>query len=133
MTPEEVNLENKKKAVDLALKKLKDQIERGETPEELMEELGFSEQDLSTFMQRLEERLADPGINQNSDAESARRQFNQLLKGIDYNSTGERRDGGNQPRQSATGLGGSNRSVPPEYRIENEAYKRRLSRQGTEK
>ncbi|QDT33463.1 hypothetical protein [Thalassoglobus polymorphus] len=133
LTPEEANLANKKKAVDLALKKLQDQIERGETPQELMEQLGYTEKDLSSFMQRLEERLSDPGINKEAETEAARRQFDSLLKGLDYKSTGERRDGGDHERQAAEGFGGANRPVIPEYREEDEAFKRKLSRQGTKK
>ncbi len=133
LTPEEANLANKKKAVDLALKKLQDQIERGETPQELMEQLGYTEKDLSSFMQRLEERLSDPGINKEAETEAARRQFDSLLKGLDYQSTGERRDGGDHERQAAEGFGGANRPVIPEYRAEDEAFKRKLSRQGTKK
>ncbi len=130
-TPDDPDLDNKKKATNLALKRLQDQLERGETPQELMDELGFNQQELETFMDRLEERLSDPGLDQTPETEAARRQFESLLKGIDYQSTGEVRGGGAKERSASQSLGSSNRPVPPEYRLDNEAYKRKLSQEGS--
>jgi len=131
--PEAADLANKKKAANLALKRLKDQLERGESPGELMEDLGYTEQDLQQFMQRLEERLADPGLDQSAESESARRQFDSLLKGIDLNSEGALKEGGKRKRNAASGFGSKSRPVPPEYRKSSEAYRKRLSREGTAK
>ena len=128
---EAADLENRKKATNLALERLRDQLERGQKPQELMDELGFTDQDLDNFMQRLEERLADSGPNQTPESQAARRQFESLLKGIDYQSQGEVRRGGDGPREAAQGFGAANRPVPLEFRKQSEAYKRKLSRLGT--
>ena len=92
-----------------------------------MDQLGFNEQDLDQFMQRLEQRLADSGADQSAEAESARRQFDSLLKGTDYESTGARRDGGDGPRSASESFGTANRPVPPEYRKDVEAYKKKVN------
>jgi ElaB/YqjD/DUF883 family membrane-anchored ribosome-binding protein len=94
-----------------------------------MDRLGFTEQDLQQFMQRLEQRLADQGTDQSPEAQAARRQFDALLKGSDYQSTGGRKDGGDAPREASQSFGTTNRPVPPEYRRDAETYRRRLSRQ----
>jgi collagen type III alpha len=130
---EEADLSNRKKATNLALQQLREQLERGETPQELMDELGYTQQDLENFMRRLEERLADPGTDRSPEAESARRQFESLLQGIDYESRGEFRGGGDRQREASESFGTSRRPVPPEYRLDDEAYKRRTSRQGTQR
>ena len=128
---EEAELEYRKRSANLALNRLKEQLERGETPQELLDDLGYTEEDLSRFMQRLEQRLNDTGADQSDAAAAARRQFDSLLRGIDYESAGEVRRGGDGPRKAASGFGAANRPVPPEYRGEQEAYKRRLSREGS--
>ncbi|MCA9089956.1 MAG: hypothetical protein KDA90_15150, partial [Planctomycetaceae bacterium] len=127
ITPEAADLENRKRSTDLALKRLQEQLERGDTPKELMDQLGFTEQDLNQFMQRLEQRLADSGADHSPEAESARRQFDSLLKGADYDSKGARRDGGDGPRNASESFGAANRPVPPEYRKDVEAYKKKVS------
>jgi hypothetical protein len=129
ITPDTADLDAKRRAADLALKRLQDQLQRGETPQELMDRLGFTEQDLQQFMQRLEQRLADQGTDQSPEAQAARRQFDALLKGSDYQSTGGRKDGGDAPREASQSFGTTNRPVPPEYRRDAETYRRRLSRQ----
>ena len=131
ITPEEADLESRKKATELALKRLRDRMARGETPEELLENTNFTESELDSFLQRLEDRLSDPGIDNSPQSEAQRRQFESLLKGIDYKSTGARRDGNNTNSESATGFGASNLPVPPEFRQEEKSYKSKLSRQGT--
>jgi len=131
LTPEQADLQNKKKATELALKRLRNQLERGETPQELMNELGYTEQDLERFMHRLQERLADPGLDRSPESEAARRQFDSILKGIDYGSSGEMRSGGERERKASQSSGSGNRLAPPQYRRDSEAYKERLSRPGS--
>ncbi|SFH67471.1 hypothetical protein [Planctomicrobium piriforme] len=128
LTPEAADLANRKKATELALKRLRQQLDRGQAPEDLLRELGYSEQDLERFMQRLEERLADPGLDKSAETDAARRQFESLLKGIQYDSTGQNRSGGERERKATQSSGSGNRPVPPEYRRDTEAYKQKLSK-----
>jgi hypothetical protein len=127
-----VELANKKRAANLALKRLRDQLQRGESPKELMDQLGYTEQELERFMERLEDRLADPGLDRSPDADAARRQFDSILKGIDYQGQSQLRDGGQKERQASESFGSGNRQAPPQYRRDSEAYKRKLSTQGTQ-
>lgn len=131
LTPEQADLANKRKATDLALKRLRSQLERGETPQELMDELGYTQQDLERFMQRLQQRLSDPGLDHSPESEAARRQFDSILKGIDYRSSGQKRSGGAREREASQSAGSGNRLAPPQYRRDSEAYKEKLSRDGT--
>ncbi len=131
LAPEQADLANKKRATELALKRLRDQLERGDAPADLKERLGFTDQDLEGFMNRLEERLADPGADRSAESDAARRQFESLLKGIDAQSKGDVRKGEDHERNAASGFAGPNRPVPPEYRLEDQGYKRKSSREGT--
>ncbi|WP_437224369.1 hypothetical protein SH661x_003600 [Planctomicrobium sp. SH661] len=133
LSAEEADLRHKKKATELALKRLRDKLERGETPEALMDQLGYTQQDLERFMQQLEQRLADPGLDQSAESAAARRQFESLLKGIDYNSSGQLREGGERERKASQSFGSGNRPAPPMYRKDSEAYKEKLNRQPSPK
>lgn len=128
LTPDQADLANRKKATELALKQLKDQLERGAKPEELMKELGFTDQDLDRFMNRLEERLADPGTDRSAESEAARRQFESILKGLQTGSGEQLRGSGDRERKASQSFGSGNRPIPPEYRRDTEAYKQKLSK-----
>jgi hypothetical protein len=122
------NLEDKRRASELVLERLKDQLERGEAPEELLDDLGWTEDKLRDFMGRLEQRLSDTGEDTSPEAEARRRQFETILEGIDYASEGQQRDAGDGPRESAQGFGSQRRPVPPEFQDQQYQYRQRLSR-----
>jgi hypothetical protein len=104
-------------------------MERGEIPREMTRDLGYSERDLERFMSQLEERLADPGLDQSADVQAARRQFDSLLKGIQYDSAGQMRGGGQRERAASQSSGTDRRFVPPVYRLDMEAYQQKLSQE----
>jgi len=128
LTPEQADLANRKKATELALKRLKEQLERGQVPDSLMQELGYSEEDLGKFMNRLDERLADPGTDQSAESEAARRQFDSLLKGLSTGQSKQHRSGGERERKATQSTGSGSRPVPPEYRPGSDAYKQKLTK-----
>lgn len=127
--PLDPNLEDKRRASELVLERLKDQLERGEAPDDLLKDLGWTEDKLRDFMGRLEQRLSDTGEDTSPEAQARRRQFETILEGIDYASEGQERDAGEGPRESAQGFGSQRRRVPPEFQDQQNEYRRRLSRQ----
>ena len=122
------DLAHRKKATELALKRLKQQLERGETPESLMNDLGYSQEDLEQFMKRLDEQLADPGTDRSPESEAARRQFESLLKGLSPSQERQMRSGGDRERKASQSSGSGNRPVPPQYRPNADAYKQKLNK-----
>ena len=122
------DLEAKKKAANLMLNRLRDQMERGKVDSDLLNELGFTRDELRDFLDRLEERLTDVADDATPEATARRRQFESTLKGIDFNNTGTRREGTAGPKTGASGFGAVRRPAPPEYRAAEEAYKRKLSK-----
>jgi len=125
--PEPADLENRKKATNLALKRLKETLERGAIDPELQRELGFTDEELRSFMNRLEERLADTGEDNSPQAQARRRQFEQLLKGIDLQTETSKREGTGAGAASQ-GFGAARKPVPAEYRATEQRYRELLNR-----
>jgi hypothetical protein len=124
-----VDLESRKRAASLALKQLKDQLDRGEVDEDLKRQLGVTDDDLRDFARRLEERLAETGDGETPEARDRQRQFEEMLRGIDYGSTGARREASTQPREAAGGAAGVRRPAPAEYRDQERKLRERATGQ----
>ena len=122
------DLENKRKAANLVLKQLEDQIQRGDVDPEMLEKLGVSEDRLKDFTRKLRERLADTGEDTSPDAKARRLQFQETLRNLDFNSTGTSREGGERPRESASGFGGQRQQAPARYRDAAEAYRKLINK-----
>lgn len=121
------DLENKRKAANLVLEQLEDQIQRGDLDPEMLEELGVSEDRLKDFTRKLRERLADTGEDTSPEAKARRLQFQETLRNLNTNSTGTTREGGERPRESASGFGGQRQLAPARYRDAAEAYRKLLN------
>ena len=123
---EEVDMENRKKAASLALRELEKELSRGKQPKELMEELGYSEEDLENFLKQFDQDL-NQGVDQQSpEAQARRRQFEELLKGIDVGADGDLRSGGDQPRNASQSSGSNRRPTPRKYEASEEAFRKRI-------
>jgi hypothetical protein len=129
LEPEQADLQDKRRATELVLKRLQDELQRGEVSDELLEDLGWTEDNLRDFMSRLEQRLADTGEDQSPSAEARRRQFQEILRGLDYSAQSQRRDGSSGDRPVEEGFAAPRRPAPSEFRSDEEAFKKRLSRE----
>lgn len=95
---EKANLDHAKKATNLVLDRLKDQLERGEVDQELLERLGWTEDDLRKFTDRMQKQLKDTGKDVSPAAVARRRQFEEMIKDI-HTAAPTRRQGSEKPRQ----------------------------------
>jgi collagen type III alpha len=126
--PDAPNLENMKKATNLALKRLQESLDRREIDPELQKELGFTEEEMQQFIDRLQQRLADNGDDNSPEAQARRRQFEQLLKGINLQTETGKREAGTGTGPAGTGFGAGKRSVPAEYRAAEPRYRELLNK-----
>ncbi len=128
-TPEsEPDLEAARQATDLALKRLEDQLERGDVDEKWLKEMGWDEADAAQFLDRMKDRLN----NRNADTPEARaqqKQFNNWLKQLNK-PAGQpaRRTGSAVRNRAARDVFNTRRAAPPaELRDIYEAYQRGVS------
>ena len=78
---DEANLEFARRQTDLALEKLADQLRRKKVDQELLDKLGWSEDDLARFVDRWRERQAAAQRN-DPQGEAARQELDQALKSL---------------------------------------------------
>ena len=78
---DEANLEYARRQTDLALEKLSDQLGKQEVDQEMLDKLGWSEEDLKRFVDRWQERQAATKRD-DQQGEAARQDLDQALKSL---------------------------------------------------
>lgn len=122
------NLEDKLKASNMVLKRLQEELDRGEVDPELLKKLGWTEDDMRRFAERLERQLAEPKPDDPA-AEARRRQFEETLRSVDLESSGRSRRGDSASEKSTSNFTDRRLPAPRSHRKAYEEYIRRLARQ----
>ena len=119
------------KAADLALKRLQQDLDRGEVDNELLEELGWTEEQLKMFSERMHDQLRslkDTPDEANAPERLQRRRVEELLKSLDLESSAKDRLG-RTDRDRAQQDTTSRKTQPPgRYRDLLKMYQKSLSR-----
>lgn len=125
---DEVNLEDKLKASNMVLKRLKKELDRGDVDPELLKKLGWTEKDMQRFAERLERQLAQPKPDDPA-AEARRRQFEEVLRNVDLESSGRQQGGDFSNQKSTNNFSERRLPAPRSHRKAYEDYLKRLSQQ----
>jgi hypothetical protein len=125
---DKVNLEDKLKASNMVLKRLKEELDRGEVDPELLKKLGWNEKDMQRFAERLERQLSQPKPNDPA-AEARRRQFEEVLRNVDLESSGREQTGDFSNQKSTNNFSERRLPAPRSHRKAYEDYIKRLSQQ----
>ena len=94
----------------------------------LLEELGWNENDMKKFTQRLRNNLREDKESETPQSKAGRLQFQEWLKNIDLKSKGRKRTAGDLPKREFDAGQGRRTPPPAEYRDLFEAYTRGLNR-----
>lgn len=117
------NLEYARQATDLALEYLKDQLDKDQPDQELLDKLGWSREDMEKFIRRWEE-MKRKANERGPQRDESRRQLDDELRGLGLRPQGTKlgRDSV-EKEQQRTRLRDSRRSEPPpEYAEQYKAY-----------
>ena len=125
---EEANEEFTKKAANLVLKRLKKDLERGEVDQELLDDLGWTPEQLQKFVDRMQKELEVKPDDASPQAKARQRQFEEMLKNLNLSEKTQRRDDTNKEKQGGEGIGSVRRPPPPEYRELFESVTKGLSK-----
>lgn len=127
---DEANLEYKKQATELVLKRLQDGLERGDVDPKLLEKLGWTEDEMRRFADRLNKHMQESKSGDNTPESVARRQqFEEMLKSLDLNRQGTVRKGTDAPQREVEQITDRQKNVPKEYRSAGEKFSREITRQ----
>jgi hypothetical protein len=114
----EVNLDYARKATELAIEHLKDQLKKDKPDPELLDRLGWSKGDLEQFVRRWEERRASAS----TDA-AAGRELDEALRSLGLRERGASVKGSAARDDRQRGLKESRRTAPPaDYLEQTRAY-----------
>lgn len=125
---DEANLEDKLKASNMVLKRLKEELDRGDVDPELLKKLGWTEKDMQKFAERLERQLAQPKPDDPA-AEARRRQFEEVLRNVDLESSGREKSGNLNNQKSTNNFSERRLPAPRSHRKAYQDYLKRLSEQ----
>lgn len=126
-TAEEANPEYTKQATDLALKKLEDDLARGEVDPELLKQLGWTEDDMRRFADRLRKNLDAPTGDETPQEIAHRKEFEHMLENLTIEGTPQAREGRNNRVRNVEGVGTKRPPIPSAYRDAYEAFTRRVA------
>lgn len=125
---DKANLDDKLKASNMVLKRLKEELDRGEVDPELLKKLGWTEKDMQRFAERLERQLVQPKPDDPA-AEARRRQFEEVLRNVDLESSGREQAGDFSRQKSTNNFSERRLPAPRSHRKAYENYIKRLSQQ----
>jgi len=125
---DKANLDDKLKASNMVLKRLKEELDRGDVDAELLKKLGWTEKDMQRFAERLERQLAQPKPDDPA-AEARRRQFEEVLRNVDLESSGREQAGDFSNQKSTSNFSERRLPAPRSHRKAYEDYIKRLSQQ----
>ena len=127
--PDPQDVDRAAKAANLALRRIRQDLDRGRVDKQLLEELGWTEQQLQDFTDRMEKRLQERSLNSQQQQEQtlSQKSFDEMLRSLDLQSSGSSRIGDSSRDRDRVDTT-LRRSVPPaKYRQAFEAYQRSLS------
>lgn len=121
------SLEDRKKAANLVLKKMKEN--NTEANKKLLEDLGWTEKQLSDFRERMSKHLEKKEKTLTQEEIVRKRQFEEMLKNIDLKQKKPAEmQGGKFDKSNVDSFAPGGDNAPPQYRELEEAFKRSLSR-----
>ncbi|MFN9220528.1 MAG: hypothetical protein ACK6D6_00340 [Planctomyces sp.] len=116
-------------AAGLALKRLQKDLERGEVDPELLKELGWTNDELAKFADRMQQQLDEREQNEQQQREKSlsQKSFEEMLRSLGIGGSGAAREGDARRDRERQDTTIRNSAPPSRYRSSYEAYRRSLS------
>lgn len=128
---DKANLDYARKSTDLVLERLEDQIGRQNVDQDLLDKLGWTEEDMRRFVERWRQ-LKDAARGPNADNVEAKRELDQRLRSLGFREKQRIELRGGQRQDTMRGMSETRRRPPPASIQELlKAYQRGTSRAAT--
>ncbi|MFN9717222.1 MAG: hypothetical protein ACK58L_00915 [Planctomycetota bacterium] len=116
-------------AASLALKRLEKDLDRGTVDQKLLEELGWTAEELTAFKKRLQKQLEERKLNEQQEKERSlsQKSFEEMLKSLDVKSAGKTREGRTDRDRDQQDTTNRQQVVPKRYQQWYEMYQRSIS------
>ena len=110
------------------MKRLQGDLERGQVDPQLLKELGWTEDRMAQFVQRMQEQLKDRGEDPSPEAVARRLQFEETLKNLQLTRAIKKHSGETSNKRRTQHIQARDVPVPPEYRESYNSYTKSLSK-----
>ena len=124
---DQFSLEDRKKAAELVLNQLEEDLKRGDVDENLLKDLGWEKDNLKQFQQRMADYLRRQ--QQGNENDLKQKQFDEMLKNIRLGGDRGARTGNQSGRSNTDEFAPTLTPAPPEYRELEQAFRRSLLEQ----
>ncbi len=128
-TTKQANLDYAKKATDLVLEHLEDQLKRGQVDKKVEEELGWTKDQVRQFVERMRRQSQAADDPTSPAAEARRLQFEETLKSLNLHSPAKARSSQAVPKTNDAEIESKRSIPPPEYRDIYNAFTKSLAKQ----
>lgn len=125
--PDPAHPEFSRETTNLILDQLENDLQRGEVDPELLEELGWTNDDMRRFADRLRGNLSDPTGNESPEEQANRAEFQNMLENMSFRKSAGPREASDSRVRDVEGVGTINPPVPSEYRDAYERFTRQAS------
>lgn len=131
LTPaaEDPQVDEAAQAADLALRRLQKELDRGEIDPQLLDELGWTKEELAAFKDRLSQQLEERQLNEQQQKEKSlsQKSFEEMLRSLDVQSTGTTREGRADKDRDLQDTTNRQSVVPRQYEERFRMYQRSAS------
>lgn len=110
------------------MKRLENELKRGEVDQDLLKELGWTQDRMSHFVQRMQEQLKDSGQDMSPDAIARRLQFEETLKSLQLTRSIRMQKGDMSNKRRTQHIEARQVPVPPEYSRPFQSFTKGLSK-----
>ncbi len=130
--PEQENLDDLRQATDLALKRLEEELDRGEVDEKLLDDMGWNADDARNFVDRLRKQMQQNQDRPEAENQARKLQFEEMLKNLKIGPNAEKRSGDGVKNRPSLETEQRRIVPPPEYREAYDAFTRSLKKAARE-
>lgn len=129
-TTGDANLDYAKKATDLVLSRLENQIKRGKVDKDVLKELGWTEDEVRRFVKRMRHQAQSAKEGGTAADEARRRQYEETLRTLNLLPPAQKRTGTGIAKSSTDEIEAKRSPPPVEYRELYEAFTRSIAKEG---
>jgi len=128
-TTGDANLDYAKKATELVLNRLENQISRGKVDKDVLKELGWTEDEVRRFVKRMRHQAQSAKDGGSAADEARRRQYEETLRTLNLLPPGRKRTGSGIEKSRTDEIEAKRSPPPAEYRQLYDAFTRSIAKE----
>ena len=127
--PDDSSVDEAAQAAGLALRRLEKELDRGTVDPKLLEELGWTREELNAFRKRMQDQLNERQLNEQQQREKnlSQKSFEEMLRSLDVQPSARTREGRTDKDRDQQDTTSRQSIVPKQYEERFRMYQRSMS------